>query len=537
MHTIRLFVLFVFATLLSCSTPTPSELAPAPSTTIPTRVSGITARKARAAGVVSKPKVPDLRTPQQLAQAACPAGRCSGVKPTLAASGYAPITPISWTVPDWYLDPANLSGCAADTNSGTAATCAGGCSGITCPSGIGPITTYREIEVHRWTTNAPILAQTTTLHFLSTETVGSEKIVLQPIQVSSSNFIVIGTPAPMGATFPAGVVTAKVRASPGQLLTVSGFPGGSVAGQLVHNTTTDSYATIDSIAGGTAVMTQPITTASLSAVSAIATGTFVEDDTWASGNLLQVLSAPIVNLEVARPSGGDSNAGFTTPAFWVQFIHIPDSSGVVGASELVIKTFAPSITLSAVTCDPFLNFDGYNTVYGANLAGVWMPGGATLVDAFVFGGASNTLLGFETGSFGSNFDGDVLMHGAFLYTTGFSFTGIGAVYIDGLFTGAHGSNALMLTSGVTIPASPGGVLWGPGSVNLEGPQTSFQLAAVGGATFANSWKVTNLLLEGAATGTSYAGGVWTDGIATTPANLDTHNGLSNPRTGVRFSHF
>ena len=100
--------------------------------------------------IIRPPAPPDPRTPQQIAQAAC-GTRCKGAmtKPLVAVSGSQPILPPSWTVPTWHINPANSIGCASDTNSGTSASCTGGCSGSVCTSGIGPLLTYQELNVHR----------------------------------------------------------------------------------------------------------------------------------------------------------------------------------------------------------------------------------------------------------------------------------------------------------------------------------------------------------------------------------------------------
>ncbi|MHB8331504.1 MAG: hypothetical protein ACYDEA_04845, partial [Candidatus Dormibacteria bacterium] len=134
-----------------------------------------------------------------------------------------PIIPPSWLIADWYVDPANLSGVASDSNSGTAATGTPG-------SGIGPLLTISELVDQRWGTRSPILAQTTTLHLLSTETLGQESVVLEPIMVGGHNFIVLGSLLAVGAPFAAGVVTPKVRGNPGTLLQVAGFTHGETAG-------------------------------------------------------------------------------------------------------------------------------------------------------------------------------------------------------------------------------------------------------------------------------------------------------------------
>jgi hypothetical protein len=56
-----------------------------------------------------------------------------------------------------------------------------------------------------------------------------------------------------------------------------------------------------------------------------------------------------------------------------------------------------------------------------------------------------------------------------------------------------------------------------------------------GATWANALKMAALKLDGATTGTSYASGTFTDGRSLTSANLDTYNGLQDPRSGARFA--
>lgn len=96
------------------------------------------------------------------------------------AASTQPLTPASWTVPNWYIDPANTTGCAADTNTCTSATCAG--------AGTGPCATYAEIVVHRWGTTAPTLAQNTTVSFLSSHSDNSDPVILAPILKNAAIF-------------------------------------------------------------------------------------------------------------------------------------------------------------------------------------------------------------------------------------------------------------------------------------------------------------------------------------------------------------
>jgi hypothetical protein len=116
------------------------------------------------------PRKPDPRTPLQIAMAACsgPDGtwRCSGIKQPLKAGGAQPLIPPSYTVPAWAIDPANSTGCASDSNSGTSPTCG--------TSGIGPLLTWQELAVRRWGFQSgicptPRLQQTTAVTFYSND--------------------------------------------------------------------------------------------------------------------------------------------------------------------------------------------------------------------------------------------------------------------------------------------------------------------------------------------------------------------------------
>jgi hypothetical protein len=530
--------------LLGCS---PSSSAPVPSDsgTVHAAKPHVLHGKRRQTGGIARPAAPDPRTPTQIALAACNS-RCLGsaVKPVLAATTNVPIQPVSWTVPDWYIDTANSSGCALNSNSGTSATCTGGCSAGTCPSGIGPVLAAQEIITHRWGTPSPILPQTTTWHVLSTQPIGYEKIILSPALVANpagvpSNFVILGTPAPFGAAFAAGVVTPKAYGSPGQLLTVATMPAAAVAGVLVQNVTTGSYATVDSKSGTTGTITQPITTASLTTVTAIPAP--VEDNTWATGNTLQLAQLPTLNLEGLFPTGGDGNNAFSAPTFWVQFIDVPDASipagGAAGDSSIAAKPLGLGMTFAAVNFQTFPTIDGVNTVFGAFANGCWSPGGVLAVNAFMFGGAYNTALSFENVSDGAFLDGDVILHGTTETANGVNYTSVGAVYTDSRIALIHGGKVLM-GNGVNPAGHPGGIIWGPGSIDEEGPGSGLQIGTVAsGATFTNSLVVSSILLEAAATGDAYnnATGIWTAAVAITVGNLDAHGGLQNARTGSRYS--
>ena len=93
----------------------------------------------------------------------------------------------------------------------------------------------------------------------------------------------------------------------------------------------------------------------------------------------------------------------------------------------------------------------------------------------------------------------------------------------------HGSTTTVLSPFWYASAA----LWGTGHTSLF----NGAVLAIGSSdTFATQLILTGgSFLDGASTGTSYAAGVWTDGVALTAANMDADNGLQNPRTGSKYS--
>ena len=77
--------------------------------------------------------------------------------------------PASWTIPQWYVDNSNATGCASDSNTCTHDTCGG--------TGIGPCAHYKQL-VSRWGTECPIFQQQTNIKFLSSQTDGKDPVNL-----------------------------------------------------------------------------------------------------------------------------------------------------------------------------------------------------------------------------------------------------------------------------------------------------------------------------------------------------------------------
>jgi hypothetical protein len=367
-------------------------------------------------------------------------------------------TPASWSVTDWYVNPVTGSDANAGTSVGTA------------------VRTIEGGVVAKWGTPTPVLAQTTTIHVLASETTGQESAVPSPILVGGSNFVIVGTLVAVGGSFSPSSVTSKNRSTP-QLLNLHGMPAGAAQTQLVYNVTKASYATIDSIAGGVAVMTQPLTGACLTTVSSYPA--WAEDDTWASTDTYQLYTQPTLNLKVVLPQGGDSNAALTTPVCWLQNLHIPDVSGVIGNSSFCIPSTCPAVVLSNCRIDPYYVQKSMPFVAGG-IANCYLNGGAGLTEALVMGGTI-TGAGLDAGE-STNIDGDAICHVG--VTSHESYSIFGLVYTDAALDISHGVTAELAIS----PFFSACKLWGPGSVELVGG------GILENAT-GNTW-VTTILLTG-----------------------------------------
>lgn len=486
------------------------------------------------------PASKDTRSQKDIDAAACwgfedglKKWRCKGAPPkTFMAGSSSPIIPSSWTVPLWVTDPANSIGCASDTNTGTSATCVGGCSGSSCPSGQGPLVTVNELIVHRWGTSSPMLQQTTDIWPISSETVGQERIrPLTPVMANAgSNFALICTPTNIGSTFSAGTVTAASRVNPGNDLKVASMPAGAAAGVLVQNITHPSYAIIHSMSGAIATMDQP-----LNGTTSVALNyNITENNSWTTGDTLQMLQLCTLNLTSESVQVTDTNGAFTNGIAWNSMIHVPDISGVTGSSTFFLNGIGAAYWGMSIF-DPLVNVITSSS-----------PAQAYTLVGCQFNGGVNAM-GIGVNNFVALVGGDI--------STNFNSLQSAEIYGDAIVSGFVGTSGQTFFSGhiaagatIDVEEGTGSAIEGSGgnTISLWGAGT---LIAKAGGSFMNasgsSW-VTNVkvnLMELAdangnaqTTGTSYAAGTWTDGVTINPTNLDANNGgLQNPRTGARFA--
>ena len=505
--------------LVACSQPQPSPVDDGPRADVvispPSPPASRTfARTRRTHGPVVAPK-PDPRTPGELAQAACQGAggswRCPKLarKTILAASASQPILPASWSVPNWYVDPANSTGCASDSNSGTSATCGA--------AGIGPLKSYGELIVHRWGTSAPILPQTVTWNAMSDSTAGVDNISIAPFMAPGVEFDIIGTYQQVGASFVLGTVTAKNRSS-GTLLQVASMPVAAAAGLIVHNTTHVSRAYIDSMVSSTATMCQPF--GPLATPDAFLS----EVDTWATGDSAVLEQPTKINLLSFRPTTLGYGTGFSGGQFNILGVWVPDPSGSPGRATAWVQASGPgNVFDTRVDATPELeSADDLGTYYWNGFfnpaagIGAYYSTGTNVIGGVI---PRCTLLGHNI-----IFDGDVITSGTILSNA--VQVSLGLVYMANTMT-------VRQQAMLDKPFFSACALWGPGSVNVQDGARFDKVNVV--STYASAILLTgSLQLDGSTTASKYAAGTWTSGVSITAANIDSNGGLVQVPSMSRF---
>ena len=407
---------------------------------------------------------------------------------------------------DWYWDPAGTSLPAGSDD-------ASGAIGA-------PLSTWAEV-IRRYGRNDPTLpyGSSVTLHQLTTQSAGIDPIFFYPNISGGGKAVLVSTLIVKHAAFVGGAVAPKSAvAGGGTLLSVTGFPAGTAAGDYVFDQTRNSYAPVDSVTGGgvTVTMTQPL---SASILTTPGVPLLSEDNTWGTGDTFIVYTRPSCNLKMWRPKADDVSDGGVFSCGWVQWVKVADSSGT-NASEYPINSESSTNVMSGCQLSR-VEFAGRGYLLGCDVLGT-----ITIVDrgGTFYGGVLRA--GGNHQSEPHGFDGDIIIHGV-LSIWG-ALAKIVGVYCDGSIEVRPGSTmSLYLSDGA--PAI--GKLWGPGSLDVSANGVCFLTGGTWGASLLLSGAIT---LNGVATGTKYVAGVWTDGVAITTANLDAFGGLQSPRTGARF---
>lgn len=413
-------------------------------------------------------------------------------------------TPSSWSTPNWFIDGSNVSGCAADTNSGQNATC-----GV---AGQGPLLTYKELKA-RWGTVQPVLSQVTILDFISDQAAG-DPVVLRPTPVGSGSFAVVGELTQV-ATGTFASVTARVKATGQQLVVDLGVACAPLAGMLLHNSTHVANAWVESCTGATtAILTQPVQPGFAPPSTYVSRPQ--EVNTFASGDAFTVSSLPKIQLIDFSPVTSSLLTGVTVTApVYMTHVRITGDlslSTTRVATNLAIATEFRADPYFVAPADPFTptstlfnnNFWSSSiTAVGINPLGLaWYSGGA-------IENASNTGISVMEGSFGN----DILTHGI-IVPAGAS--NIVTLYNDSL---------LVALNSITVAASPeyGGAaaIWGPAFVlPYIGSQIRYAGTAAGAFLNSGGLALTFGFYTTAWSVTTGQPAVWNGGVPLTPAALD-----------------
>jgi hypothetical protein len=409
-----------------------------------------------------------------------------------------PIIPASWAISNWYIDPANTTTCANDTNNCQNATC--GPAG----SGVGPCRTWAEI-VARWGTRSPLLLQTTTAWFLSSQPDATDPVIWEPFTMSpAATPILQGVPTQV-ATGTLGSVTAKNRATP-QLLQAD-LGASAVLKQLVVNTTHPSSAWVyKNVSGTVFALSQPMPLL----VAPTQPSSITEVDTWANGDAFTLYTLPSVNVVTFTPVVGDAGPS-EAPVGWISRLSIMDPSGV---GNDAINLNGPNIFLSENLINRSENINSFVTHWQSYILN--FPVSQVINAGSYFGG----IVGHA--SFQAvYFDADVILVGSVGAAGAEGPSGAGMVCLDGatLITGADFT--------FKFPDAGGLFAWGTGTINVnEGKLTYATGAGAATATFLNTG---GLQIGGLTTAYSATGGspaTLNAGITITPAHLDAAAGAA-----------
>jgi hypothetical protein len=230
-----------------------------------------------------KPRLAATCTVTLALLASCGFGASSAV-----GSSSSPLA--SWETPAWFVDPANTTGAASDSN--------------TCTTADAPCSTYAEIG-RRWDSFSPEIGQDTTITFLSAQSDQSDPVYLAPALMNGARLSVQGVlgSAQQIATGTLASVTAKSPAA-SQLLQAA-LPAGAAPGQLIVNATHASRAWVYANAGGSSwLVSQPLAPVDLSQPLSSP----VEVD-WSNGDSVTLYKPVEVDVVQAAPTSAGNGAG------------------------------------------------------------------------------------------------------------------------------------------------------------------------------------------------------------------------------------
>ena len=448
-------------------------------------------------------------------------------KPIRASSAQAragSLSPVSWTVPNWYIDPSNSTGCASDNNNGTSATCG--------TVGVGPLSTWSELNAGRWQcfggpASCPVIRQNTAVTFLSSQTSNSDHICPRPSLQNGSSFVLQGNlgTAQQIATGSLSSVTSKNRSS-GTLLSAT-LPVGAATGLLIKNTTHLSYAWIHTlVSGNTWNISQPFAPITVPATNFLIP---TEVDTWANTDSIVIYAPSNEYIECLEGVFGNFNNngnlanGFSiyhltmsSPGDTYQFTpsRLSDNTYLIEMSSVRLPSFRVGTEDNWATMMNVFDPIGISTASTTSRAAQIYLFGGIIGQAGASPGGSATL-----GAGGFLIDEDTIIAGG--SGTQFILQGqLGQIYIDTSTIGSVNSSAIPLNDLA---------IWGPGLLSVDdGGRLKYKSGATGAAT---SLLVSNLLINRQSASCvgipSSATLSTTCNVTVTAANLDANLGATS----------
>jgi hypothetical protein len=426
-----------------------------------------------------------------------------------SAPGTPSYNPTWYATSAIYFDPGGLFG-GSDDNLGT--------------SPLSPLATWQEV-VRRYGSSAPQFSygQSCSYFQMSGQSLNQDEIFFTPKLSGGGQALLIVYLVSTGADFASGALgggygyAGAVPSAGGTMMTMAAVPSYVTAKTLLENTTRGSYAMVDSVVGGTAKLAQPQTKASLTQ-TATTVGPSVDND-WAPGDNIRAWTTQNCNLGRWAPEGGDE---VSFQACWggVYFARIPDTNGAQLSTFSAIGDCNTTV-FSCCVIDSALQaqtFEGRSSVHALSLQNCFVAGTLSIYGAnvYIFGGVSNQALN-------ANGNACALLNNAALHGVS-TFVGV-ATGLSNVFS----DGTLNIESSIYAQS----FVWGSYALSVF-PESAYINST--GSTFVLKATLTSGAITWSGTmttGTSYAGGVWTDGVNLTPANLDANSGLQNPKTGAR----
>jgi hypothetical protein len=395
------------------------------------------------------------------------------------SAGTTPIIPVSWTTPAWFIDPANSSGTASDSNNCTT-------SGTAC-------LTWHEINDHRWgcigsPSGCPRLQQNTTIEWLSSVVNGNDPVYFLPA-VEGANVILEGV-LPTGVAGTLANVTSGGGATRTALELASVTGGTPAAGSFLVNTTHASAAWAYKVSSGAIwKWSQPMARATPPWSFGSANP---EVSTWANGDSVTLYSG-LTSVVLAKIDpiltslGGGFTAGvyvYNLNSFQSGALNPTSVSGPVSFWESSAKTNinyeSNTSTVSNTLINSYFN-NALNII--SQSAFPWIQGGVICASGSGGGLMSGVIL-----------DGDVIFVGTATNNNGLAQANtannlIGTAYCD--------TNQLGIASGetdISVQGYSAAVLWGSGGINVHSNARLTYPTGAGAAVAA--LKITTIDIEG-----------------------------------------